>query len=141
MLNKVELIGRVGKDPEIKSSSNGNQFAVFSLATSEKWKDKQGNKQEKTEWHNVVCFNESLVKVISQYVNKGDMLYIEGKLQTRKWQANDGSDRYSTEVILENYNSKLIMLGSKSERLVTESNQYDNQVGTEKPISDQDILF
>lgn len=114
-LNKVCLIGRVGAYPEIRSMNNGKEVANISLATSENWKDKQtGEKKERTEWHKITVFNEGLVKVIKQYVNKGDQLYIEGQLQTRKWQDNDGKDRYTTEIVLQGYGGSLIMLGSGS---------------------------
>lgn len=110
-LNKVCLIGNVGQDPEIKNLTNGGVVANFSLATSESWKDKQtGEKKERTEWHRVVVFQEGLCGVIETYVRKGMRLYIEGGLQTRKWQDKDGNDRYSTEVVLTGFDAKLIML-------------------------------
>jgi len=114
-LNKVMLIGNVGQDPEIRATQQGKEIANLSIATSEKWKDKNtGEKREKTEWHRVVIFSEGLVKVIKQYVKKGDKLYIEGQLQTRKWQDQSGQDRYSTEVVLQGYNAKIDMLSSKN---------------------------
>ena len=113
-LNKVTIIGNVGNDPEIRSMNSGDRVANLSIATSESWKDKQtGEKREKTEWHRVVVWNEHLVKVIDDYVNKGDKLYIEGKLQTRKWQDQSGNDRYSTEIVLQGFDGKLLMLGRK----------------------------
>lgn len=117
-LNKVIIIGNVGNDPEIRSMNSGDRVANLSIATSESWKDKQsGERREKTEWHRVVVWNEHLVKVIDDYVNKGDKLYIEGKLQTRKWQDQSGNDRYSTEIVLQGFDGKLLMLGGKkSER-------------------------
>ncbi len=109
-VNKVILIGNLGKDPEVRYMPNGNAVANFSLATSETWKDKQtGEKKEKTEWHKVSVFGP-LADIVSQYVKKGSKLYIEGKLQTRKWQAQDGQDRYSTEIVLQGFDSKLEML-------------------------------
>ena len=113
-LNKVTLIGRVGKDPEIKTSKAGKKLASFSLATSESWKDKQGQKQEKTEWHNIVVYNEGIAGVIEKYVHKGSQIYIEGALQTRKWQDKDGKDRYTTEVVLQGFNGQLILLDGKA---------------------------
>ncbi len=112
-VNKVILIGNLGKDPEIRTFGNGGKVANFSIATSETWKDKQGQRQEKTEWHNIAVFNEGLVGVIERYVKKGSKLYIEGKLQTRKWQDRDGNDKYTTEVVLQGYNGVLTMLDSR----------------------------
>jgi len=114
-LNKVLLIGRLGNDTEIKQMSNGKNVARLSLATSETWKDKNtGEKKEKTEWHRVVIFNEGLVNVVQQYVKKGAQIYIEGQLQTTKYTDNNGQEKYSTQVILQGYNSTLKMLGSSS---------------------------
>ncbi|MEM6603229.1 MAG: single-stranded DNA-binding protein [Pseudomonadota bacterium] len=114
-LNKVTLIGNVGKDPEIRAMQNGRSVANFSVATTESWKDKMtGEKREKTEWHNVVVFAEGLVRVCQNYVKKGTKLYIEGQLQTRKWQDQEGKDRYTTEIVLQNYNSTLILLDSRN---------------------------
>ena len=111
-VNKVILIGNVGKDPEIRTFGNGGKVANFSIATSEQWKDKQGQRQEKTEWHNIAVFSDGLVGVIERYVKKGSKLYIEGKLQTRKWQDRDGNDKYTTEVVLQGFNGTLTMLDS-----------------------------
>jgi single-strand DNA-binding protein len=111
-VNKVILIGNVGKDPEIRTFGNGGKVANFSIATSEQWKDKQGQRQEKTEWHNIAVFSDGLVGVIERYVKKGSKLYIEGKLQTRKWQDRDGNDKYTTEVVLQGYGGTLTMLDS-----------------------------
>jgi len=113
MLNKATLIGNVGKDPEIRSTQDGREIANFSLATSESWKDKNGERQEKTEWHNVVVFSEGLVKLIKGYVKKGDKLYIEGAIKTRKWVDKEGVDKYSTEIVLQGYNASIIMLSGK----------------------------
>ena len=115
-MNRVQLIGNLGKDPEIKSTSSGNSFAKFSIATSERWKDKStGEKKEKTSWHNVVCWNEHLTKIIEQYVSKGSKVFVEGKLETRKWQDGDGNDRYSTEVVMQGFDAKLLMLDGKKD--------------------------
>ena len=112
-LNKVLLIGRLGADPEIKQMINGKSVARISLATSQSWKDKNtGEKKEKTEWHRIVVFNEGLVNVVQQYLKKGAQVYIEGQLSTRKWKdEKSGQDKYSTEVIIQGYNSSLTMLG------------------------------
>jgi single-strand DNA-binding protein len=100
-LNKVELIGRLGKDPEVKNLSNGSAVANFSVATSEKWKDKRsGEMQEKTEWHNIVVWNEKTIEFIEKYLNKGDLVRIEGKIQTRSWEDNDGNKKYATEIVI-----------------------------------------
>lgn len=113
-LNKVTLIGNLGKDPEIRSTNDGKEIATFSVATTESWRDRaSGEKKERTEWHRVVVFNDGLVNVIKNYVKKGSKLYIEGALQTRKWVDNAGIEKYSTEVILQNFNSTLIMLDNK----------------------------
>ena len=113
-VNKVILVGNVGKDPEVRNFSNGGQVCNFSLATSETWRDKQsGEKREATQWHNVAVFNENLVKVISNYVKKGTKLYIEGSLQTRKWQDRDGNDKYTTEVVLQRFRGELVLLDSR----------------------------
>ena len=115
-LNKVLLIGRLGADPEIKQMVNGKNVARLSLATSQTWKDKNtGEKKEKTEWHRIVVFNEGLVNVVQQYLKKGAQIYVEGQLSTRKWKdEQSGQDKYSTEVLIQGYNSSLTMLGSGS---------------------------
>jgi len=114
-INKVILVGNVGSDPEIRSFNNGGKVANFSLATSESWRDKQsGEKREKTEWHRVAIFQEGLVGVVERYVKKGSKLYIEGKLQTRKWQDRDGNDKYTTEVVLQGYGGNLTLLDSRN---------------------------
>lgn len=113
-INKVILVGNVGNDPEIRATQDGRKIANLSIATSDSWKDKNtGERREKTEWHRVSVFNEGLVNVIENYVNKGSKLYIEGALQTRKWQDRDGNDKYTTEVVLQGYNGNLTMLDNK----------------------------
>ena len=115
-LNKVTLIGNLGADPEIRSFSNGGQVANLRVATSEKWKDKNsGEQKEKTEWHTVAIFSEGLVRVVEQYLKKGSKVYLEGQLETRKWQDQNGQDRYSTEVVLRNYAGNLTMLDGRNE--------------------------
>ena len=114
-VNKVILIGNVGADPEIRRTHDGRPIANLRIATSEQWRDRNsGERREKTEWHTVVVFNEGLCKVVEQYVKKGAKLYIEGALQTRKWQDQQGQDRYSTEVVLQGFNSTLTMLDGRS---------------------------
>jgi single-strand DNA-binding protein len=113
-VNKVILVGNLGKDPEIRRTQDGRPIANLRIATSESWRDKTtGERKEKTEWHSVVVFNEGLCRVVEQYVKKGAKLYIEGALQTRKWQGQDGQDRYSTEVVLQGFNSVLTMLDAR----------------------------
>jgi single-strand DNA-binding protein len=115
-VNKVILIGNVGADPEIRRTQDGRPIANLRIATSETWRDRtSGERREKTEWHTVVVFNEGLCKVIEQYVKKGAKLYIEGALQTRKWQDQQGQDRYSTEVVLQGFGSTLTMLDGRGE--------------------------
>jgi single-strand DNA-binding protein len=115
-VNKVILIGNVGADPEIRRTQDGRPIANLRIATSETWRDRNsGERKEKTEWHTVVVFNEGLCKVIEQYVKKGAKLYIEGALQTRKWQDQQGQDRYSTEVVLQGFGSTLTMLDGRGE--------------------------
>ena len=115
-LNKVLLIGRLGADPEIKQMVNGKNVARLSIATSQSWKDKSsGEKKEKTEWHRIVIFNEGLVNVVQQYLKKGAQIYIEGQMTTRKWKdEQSGQDKYSTEVVLQGYNSTLKMLNTRA---------------------------
>ncbi len=122
-LNKVTLIGNVGGEPELRSMSNGKEVATLSLATSEHWKDKAtGERKEKTEWHRVVVFNEGLVNIIKSYVKKGSKLYVEGSLQTRKWIDQSEVERYTTEIMLQNYNSSIILLDNKNS-----NNHSDNE--------------
>lgn len=113
-VNKVIIIGNLGKDPEIRALNSGDRVANLSVATSETWRDKNsGEKKEKTEWHRVVIFNEHIVKVAEQYVRKGDKVYIEGSLQTRKWTDQSGVEKYSTEIVLQKFRGELTMLSSK----------------------------
>lgn len=113
-VNKAIIIGNVGQDPDIRTAQSGDKIANFSIATSESWKDKNtGEKKERTEWHRVVVFNQSLIPVIEQYVKKGNKLYIEGAIQTRKWTDSSDIDRYTTEIVIKPYNGSLTMLTSK----------------------------
>ena len=118
-LNKVQIIGRLGADPDIKQMVNGKSVARLSVATSQSWKDKSsGERKEKTEWHRVVIFNEGLVNVVQQYLKKGANIYVEGQLSTRKWKdESSGQDKYSTEIVLQGYNSSLTMLDNKNNKV------------------------
>lgn len=114
-INKVILVGNLGKDPEIRATQNGREMASFSIATSEAWTDKfSGARSEKTEWHNIVIFSEGLVKIVKDFARKGSKVYIEGSLRTRKWTDQSGTERYTTEVVLQNFNSTLTLLDSRS---------------------------
>jgi len=112
-VNKVIIVGNLGKDPEVRNFQNGGKVVNLRLATSENWKDKQGQKQEKTEWHSVAIFNEKLGEIAEKYLRKGSKVYIEGKLETRKWQDSSGQDKYSTEIALRNFGGELTLLDSK----------------------------
>ncbi|HVM22378.1 MAG TPA: single-stranded DNA-binding protein [Sphingomicrobium sp.] len=109
-VNKVILVGNLGADPEARSFQNGGEVVNLRVATSETWKDRDGNRQEKTEWHSVAIFNEGLARTAKNYLRKGSKVYLEGQLQTRKWQDQSGNDRYTTEVVLRNFNSALVLL-------------------------------
>ena len=113
-VNKVILVGNLGKDPEIRTLNNGEKVANLSLATSEQWRDKaSGERKEKTEWHRVVIFNDNIVKVVENYLKKGSTIYVEGSLQTRKWTDQQGVEKYSTEVVIQRFNGQLTMLGGR----------------------------
>ena len=110
-VNKVILVGNLGKDPESRSFQNGGKVVSFSVATSENWKDRAtGERKEKTEWHNVSIFSEGLARIAEQYLKKGSKVYLEGQLETRKWQDQSGNDRYTTDVVLRNFNSAMVLL-------------------------------
>ena len=121
-VNKVILVGNLGADPEVRALSNGSKVVNLKVATSESWRDKaSGDRKEKTEWHRVVIFNENIAKVAEAYCRKGSKVYLEGSLQTRKWQDKDGADRYSTEVNIGRFDGKLVLLDSaKGERTVND---------------------
>ncbi len=113
-VNKVILVGNLGKDPEVRRLNSGDPVVSFSLATSETWRDKSsGERKERTEWHNIVIFNENLGKIAEQYLKKGSKVYVEGQLQTRKWQDKDGQDRYTTEIVLTRFRGELTLLDSR----------------------------
>ena len=112
-VNKVILVGNLGADPEARSLNNGGEVVNLRVATSESWKDRDGNRQERTEWHQVVIFNENLGRVAKSYLRKGSKVYLEGQLQTRKWTDNNGNDRYSTEIVLQKFRGELVLLDSR----------------------------
>ncbi|MEA3053779.1 MAG: single-strand DNA-binding protein [Sphingomonadales bacterium] len=112
-VNKVILVGNLGDDPESRSLNNGGEVVNLRVATSESWKDKDGNRQERTEWHRVVIFNENLGRVAKSYLRKGSKVYLEGQIQTRKWTDQSGADRYSTEVVLQRFRGELVLLDSR----------------------------
>jgi single-strand DNA-binding protein len=112
-VNKVILVGNLGADPEARSLNNGGEVVNIRVATSESWKDRDGNRQERTEWHNVVIFNENLGKVAKSYLKKGSKVYLEGQLQTRKWTDQNGNDKYTTEVVLQRFRGELVLLDSR----------------------------
>lgn len=115
-VNKVIIVGNLGRDPEIRTTPSGDKIANLSVATSETWKDKSsGERKEKSEWHRVVVFNDNLTKVCENYLKKGSTVYLEGKLQTRKWTDQQGVEKFSTEIVLDRFNGVLTMLGGKSE--------------------------
>ena len=128
-VNKVILVGNLGRDPEIRTFQNGGKVCSFSIATSENWKDRMtGERQERTQWHNIAIFSEPLCNIAEQYIKKGSKVYIEGQLETRKWQDQSGSDRYSTEVVLRPYRGELTILDSKSGGLESGmANQYSGE--------------
>ena len=134
-VNKVILLGNLGKDPDIRSMNSGNKVASFSLATSKRWKDKATQEQkDKTSWHNIVVFGDGLVGIVEKYVKKGSKIYVEGELQTRKWQDQEGKDRYTTEVVLQGYNCNLTLLDSRN----NSNNTIENQTDVSQNVSDSD---
>lgn len=134
-LNKVILIGNVGKDPEIRSTQQGKEIASLTIATSDSWKDRNtGEKQERTEWHRIAVFADGLVNIIKNYVKKGSRVYLEGSLQTRKWTDNNNQERYTTEVVLQQYNSNIILLSGKNES----NNLSESESSTPMPVDDLD---
>src|SRR5947199_8520782 len=112
-VNKVILVGNLGDDPEARALNNGGEVVNLRVATSENWKDKDGNRQERTEWHRVVIFNENLGRVAKSYLRKGSKVYLEGQIQTRKWQDQSGADRYSTEIVLQRFRGERLLLDSR----------------------------
>jgi single-strand DNA-binding protein len=119
-VNKVILVGNVGQDPEIRSMQSGDRVANLSIATSETWKDKSGERQEKTQWHKIVVFNQNIVNVIDSYVTKGSKIFVEGQLETRKWDNKEGVTQYMTEIVIKPFNGSLTMLDSKGDKVIKE---------------------
>ena len=117
-VNKVILLGNLGQDPVVRTSQDGNKIVQLSIATSERWKDRNsGEQREKTEWHRVVIFNENLSNIAEQYLKKGSTIYVEGQLQTRKWQDQNGIDKYTTEIVLGRFRGELAMIGNRNENV------------------------
>ena len=142
-VNKVILIGNLGKDPEVKSFSNGGRIANFSIATSESWKDKAtGERKERTEWHNITVQGDGLVGVVERFLKKGSKIYIEGKLQTRKWQDRDGNDRYTTEIVVGMGGNLTMLDGAKGDQSGGKNTAsdygYSNQQSAAKVVDDLD---
>ena len=124
-VNKVTLVGNLGRDPEVRAMQNGDKIVQLSIATSDRWKDKSsGEQRERTEWHRVVIFNDALGKIAEQYLKKGSTVYLEGQLQTRKWtDQQSGQEKYTTEVVLQKYRGELTLLGSRSENQISNDQQ------------------
>lgn len=141
-INKVILVGNIGGDPEIRSTGDGREIASFSLATSESWKDKHsGEKKEKTEWHRVIVFSQGLVGIVKSYVKKGSKLYIEGSLQTRKWTDKQGVERYTAEIVLQNFNSTLQIIGGGEKQAEKQQGGWREKVGLESNQSAEEEEF
>tara|TARA_A100001011_G_C13736800_1_gene605781 strand:- start:46 stop:507 length:462 start_codon:yes stop_codon:yes gene_type:complete len=137
-VNKVTLIGNLGRDPEIRAMQNGDKIVQLSIATSDRWKDKNsGEQRERTEWHRVVIFNDALGKIAEQYLKKGSTVYLEGQLQTRKWtDQQSGQDKYTTEVVLQRYRGELTLLGSRPENQINNDyNKSEIDSSSEPPVS------
>ena len=140
-VNKVILLGNLGQDPDIRTMQNGKKVCTFSIATSNSWKDKDtGEKKEKTEWHRVVVFNEGLVGVVENYIKKGTKLYIEGSLQTRKWTDDSGTEKYTTEVVIQGYGGRIDIVSAKGNNQEQSENQdvLENKDVAKKAIDSKD---
>lgn len=138
-INKVILVGNVGQDPEIRSTQDGREIANFSLATSDSWKDKNsGERKERTEWHRVVIFSPGLVGIVKNYVKKGSKVYLEGALQTRKWTDSSGAEKYTTEIVLQNFNSVLQILDAR-ERNSSSSHDSYGSGGSSRSSRNNDV--
>ena len=140
-VNKVTLVGNLGRDPEVKAMQNGDKIVQLSIATSDRWKDKSsGEQRERTEWHRVVIFNDALGKIAEQFLKKGSTVYLEGQLQTRKWtDQQSGQEKYTTEVVLQRYRGELTLLGSRSENQISNDQQID-QIGQSNKVSMSDNI-
>ena len=138
-VNKVTLVGNLGRDPEIRAMQNGDKIVQLSIATSDRWKDKSsGEQRERTEWHRVVIFNDALGKIAEQYLKKGSTVYLEGQLQTRKWtDQQSGQEKYTTEVVLQRYRGELTLLGSRSENQIS-NDQLSDQIDQSNQMSVSD---
>ena len=138
-INKVIIIGNLGRDPEVRSFQNGGRVVNLTVATSESWRDKAtGDRKEKTEWHRVVIFNEPLGKIAEQYLRKGSTVYIEGQLETRKWQDQSGAKKYATEIVLRPYHGELTLLSGKGE---TQATATGDSIDDGRSTTDNDIPF
>ena len=140
-VNKVTLVGNLGRDPEVRAMQNGDKIVQLSIATSDRWKDKSsGEQRERTEWHRVVIFNDALGKIAEQYLKKGSTVYLEGQLQTRKWtDQQSGQEKYTTEVVLQRYRGELTLLGSRSENQISNDRQND-QIDSSNQVSMSDDI-
>lgn len=138
-VNKAIILGRCGKDPEIKSFASGDKIANFSIATTEAWRDKSsGERREKTDWHNIVVKNENIIRTVENYVKKGSKVYIEGQIQTRKWQDQNGNDKYVTEIVIGRFNGALTLLdGRKLDDGYTEKDALDSQMRVDAGLEDE----
>jgi single-strand DNA-binding protein len=144
-VNKVILVGNLGADPESRSFSNGGEVVNLRVATSETWKDRDGNRQEKSEWHSVAIFNEGLCKVAKNYLRKGSKVYLEGQLQTRKWQDQSGNDKYTTEIVLQKFRGELVLLDARSAGDAGNSSATSHRADSPSPaggdLVDDDVPF
>ena len=142
MINKVILIGNIGAKPEIRTTQNGDKVASFTIATSENWKDQQGQQQTRTEWHKIVIFGK-LTQIVESYLDKGSKIYIEGQLRTRKWQNQQGQDQYTTEVMLTQFKGSLQMLDAKPSNESNYNNQSNTQLSNRRiaTVVDDEIPF
>jgi single-strand DNA-binding protein len=141
-INKVILVGNLGRDPEVRSAQDGSKIVAFSVATSEYWKDKvSGERKEKTEWHRVVVFNPNLAEICEKYLRKGSKVYLEGQLQTRKWQDQSGSEKYTTEVVISRFKGELTLLDSRQEGGAPSIEPSHDDGKPESNVIDDDIPF
>ena len=143
-INKVILVGNLGKDPEVRAMQNGDKVVQLSIATSERWKDKNsGEQRDRTEWHRVVIFNQFHVKIAEQYLKKGNTIYLEGQLQTRKWVDQNGQDKYTTEIVLQAFKGELTLLGSRNNDVSLEdhgNNQLEKENNKQKILDSPEMI-
>ena len=141
-INKVILVGRLGNDPDVKAMQNGDKVVLFSLATSDRWKDKMtGEQKERTEWHKIVIYNEAIGRIAEQFLKKGSSVYLEGQLQTRKWtDQQSGQDRYTTEIVIQRFRGELTLLGSRNEEQKSQQNQEENNQLSQDNKNAENIL-